>query len=74
LPPSPPQPLVAEAAAVWALHRGDMHAACTALMAAGQWPEAHEVLAQHVAPCLMLDKRCAVCAWVWVRVGVRVRV
>jgi len=32
----------------------------------------NEVLAQHVAPCLMLDRRCAVRACMGVGLGVRV--
>ena len=41
--------------AVWAQHQGDFHTACTALMAAGAWRQAHDVLVKHVAPSLMLN-------------------
>ncbi|KAF5830158.1 hypothetical protein DUNSADRAFT_14956 [Dunaliella salina] len=51
-----PAALVAEAVAVRAQHQGDFHTACTALMAAGQWHQAHELLVLHVAPSLMLSK------------------
>jgi len=51
-----PVELVAEAVATWAKHQGDYHTACTALMAAQQWHDAHEVLCMHVAPSLMLSK------------------
>jgi hypothetical protein len=51
------QGMLAAAAAQWARYRRDVTAACHELMTARTWGQAHQLLAIHVAPSLMVAGR-----------------
>jgi hypothetical protein len=51
------QGMLAAAAAQWARYRRDVVDACHELVTARTWGQAHQLLAGHVAPSLMMAGR-----------------
>ncbi len=51
------QALLADAAAAWALTRGDVAAAVRHHLAAAQWRRAHALLVARLAPALLCGNR-----------------